>query len=455
MPHKYICTCGAPQIQSESLTLSRSEDKGGLNHEFDEVFNVWACVFCGEKKRFLIRATQRSRGIKLPREFIVNQYASALIEIPKNHDHIRARTFIKILDKHFPERPSDEILEDMLLEGIIQIDYIMRNANRDSFIPMRVRLNPTFEHEIRKTLDVYKGIESIDEKVKRVKQTLSAIDYGRITNPQSEKILSILKIQENLLSKGEVPYFDCGLKKCKLRNDNNRYEILLKILLALLESIRKEAIIVSSDFYSLVNLDDTSISEYKSDIESILGARLIFFGILKNIEPLYIHPSKVPREVSAEIELFEIELRNFIKIKLLNHYATTEAVFKELKTIFHSNLWDQINKKMIKDLKSDYDKTKETNIKNAIDIATKAHLEGQLLFDRFFEAMGMGDLIKIIDDKWDMIFQKFFNDLQKSDVLARLNIIKEDRNIKSHPKSRIPTTSKTLTHIYEFKNFIR
>ena len=109
---------------------------------------------------------------------------------------------------------------------------------------------------------------------------------------------------------------------------------------------------------------------------------------------------------------------------------------------------------MIKDLKSDYNKTKNTNIKNAIDIATKSQLHGELLFDRFFEAMGMGDLIKIIDYEWDIIFSKPFNDLQKNDVIAKLNIIKEDRNIKSHPKSRIPTTFKTLTYIYEFKNVI-
>jgi hypothetical protein len=359
------------------------------------------------------------------------------------------------LEEHFPERLSNEILEDMLLEGIIQVDYTMRNANRDSFIPMRVRLNPTFEHEIREILDEYKGIESIDEKIKRVKQILSAIDYGRITNPQSEKILSILKIQENLLSKGEIPYFDCGFKKCKLRKDNERYEVLLKIFLALLESVRKEAIVVSSDFYHSVDMDVTSISEYRSDIESILNERLIFFGILKNIEPLYIHPNKIPREVSTEIDRFEIDFRNLIKIKLLIRYTATEIVFKELKTIFQGNYWDQINKKMIKDLESDYYKTKDTNIKNAIDLARKAQLDNKLLFDRFFEAMGMGDLIKIVDNKWDIIFQKFFNNLQKSDVLARLNIIREDRNIKSHPKSRIPATFKTLTYIYEFKNFMR
>ncbi len=109
---------------------------------------------------------------------------------------------------------------------------------------------------------------------------------------------------------------------------------------------------------------------------------------------------------------------------------------------------------MIKDLKSDYNKTKDTIIESAIDLATKAQLDSELLFDRFFEAMGMGDLIKIIDHEWDFIFSKPFNNLQKKDVIAKLNIIKEDRNIKSHPKSRIPTTFKTLTYIYEFKNFI-
>ncbi len=455
MPRKHICSsCGGPQFQGDPLTLPRSENKGGLDHIFKEIFNVWICEFCGKKENVLTKAIRQSNGINPPEEFFVNQYASALVKIPKSNDHIKARTFIKILEEHFSEGLPSEILDDMLLEGIIQVDYTMRKANRDSFIPMRVRLNPTFEREIREILDAYKGIESVDEKINRVKRILSTISSGRINNPQSEKILSILKIQENLLSKGEIPYFYCGFKKCKLRKDNDRYEVLLKILLALLESVRKDTIIVSSDFYSSINLDDTNISKYRTDIESILNERLIFFGILKNIEPLYIDPGKIPREASTEIERFEIALRNFIKTKLLNYYTATEIVFKELKTIFRGNLWDQINKKMLKDLESDYYKTKDTNIKIAIDIATKAQLDSQLLFDRFFEAMVMGDLVKIIDDKWDLIFQKPFDNFQKSDVLARLNIIKEDRNIKSHPKSRIPTTFKTLTHIYEFKNFI-
>ncbi len=455
MPHKHVCSCGAPQIMDEPLILSRSENKGGLKHEFEEIFNVWKCEFCGKKENIKRSATRRSKGISSPRKPIVNQYASALARIPRSYDHIRIRTFIKILDDNFPERSPSEILEDMLLEGIVQVDYNMKNANRDSFISMRVRFNPIFESEIIEILDNYRGIESIDEKIKRVKEMLSTVDYEQASNPQSKKILSILKTQENLLSKDEIPYFDCVSKKCIIKNDNDRYEILLKMLLALLGSVRKEAIIVSSDFYCSINLDETNISGYRSDIESILGAKLIFFGILKNIEPLCIPPSKIPIEVYTEIEFFETEIRQFIKTNLLDYYNSIQKViFGAFKTIFSGKAWDLINKKMIKDLESDYDKTKEPYIKSAINIATTAQLYDQLLFDRFFEAMVMGDLIKIIDDEWDKIFQKSFNNLQKKDVLPKLNIIKEDRNIKSHPKSRIPTTFKTLTYIYGFKNFI-
>ncbi len=454
MPCKHICSCGAPQIQDKPLTLSRSENKRGLRHEIEEVFNVWKCEFCGEKENILTRAACRSKGINPPRKDIVNQYAVALIKIPKNHDHIRTKNFIKILEEHFPERTPSDLLDDMLLEGIIQVDYTMRNANRDSFNPKRVRLNPTFDYEIQEILDKYMGIESIDEKVKRVKEILSTVNYKQITNLQNEKIISILKIQENLLLNGEIPYFDCETKKCLVKKDNDRYEILLKILLALLENVRKEVIVVSSDFYRSINLNNIDISEYRSDVESILGTRLIFFGVLKNTKPLCIYPSKIPTEVSTEIDRFETDLRDFIKDKLLNYCSSIEIVLKELKTIFRGNSWDQINKKMIKDLESDYDKTKDSNIKSSIDIALKAQLYNQYLFDRFFEAMVMGDLVKIIDDKWDMIFFKPFINLQKSNVLAKLNIIKEDRNIKSHQKSRIPTTFKTLNYIYEFKNFI-
>ncbi|WP_157834000.1 hypothetical protein [Candidatus Methanoperedens nitratireducens] len=455
MSRKYICSCGAPQILDKPLTLPRSENKIGLRHEFEEVFNVWKCEFCGKKENILIRATRQSRGINPPPKSIVNQYAPALVKIPKNHDHIRARTFIKILEKHFPERPSNEILEDMLLEGVIQVDYTMRNANRDSFTPMRVRLDPIFENEIQEILDKYRGIESVDEKVKRVKGILSTVDYEQINNPQSERILSILKIQENILLKGEIPYFDCGSKKCIVKKDNDRYEILLKILLALLESVRKEAITVSSDFYHSLNLDGTNISDYRSDIESILGAKLIFFGILRNIEPLYIPPSKIPTEVYTQIERFEIDLRSFIKLDLINYYSSIEViVFKALKTIFYDNEWKQISKKMIKSLESDYDRSKNPIIKNAIDIATKSQQYDQFLFDRFFEAMVMKDLIKIIEQEWDIIFSKSFNYIHRDDILAKLKIIKEDRNIKSHPQSRIPTTFKTLTYIFELKDFI-
>lgn len=452
MSRKHICSlCGAPQFQIEPLTLSNSENKGGLKHEFENIFNVWKCEFCGEKENVLTRAACRSKGINQPRKPIVNQYISALIKIPKNHDHIRASNFFKILEEHFPQRSPSELLDDMLLEGIIQVDYTMKNANRDSFIPMRVRLNATFEHEIQEILDEYYGIEHIDEKITRIKQMLSTVDYGHLTNPQSEKILSVLKIQGNLLLNGETPYFDCISKKCIIKNDNDRYEILLRILLALLGNVRKEDIIKSSD----LKLDETNISGYRSDIESILGAKLIFFGILKNIEPLYIPPSKIPRELYTEIDLFETELGSFIKTNLLDYYNSIQKViFGALKTIFSGKAWDIINKKMIKDLESDYDKTKEPNIKNAINIATTAQLYDQLLFDRFFEAMVLGDLVKIIDDEWDNIFKRSFNNLQKNDVLAKLNIIKEDRNIKSHQKSRIPNTFKTLTYIYEFKNLI-
>ena len=454
MPSKYVCSCGAPQFLSRSVVLSRSEYKGGLNHEFEETFNVWICEFCGEKKNVLAKATRKSKGKHQPRKFIVNQYAPALVNMPKSRDHIRVKTFIKILEEHYPERYPNEILEDMLLEGIVQVDYTMKNANQDLFIPMRIRINPTFESDVRKILDEYRGIESIDQKVKRVEQILSTIDYGQTTNPQSEKILSILKIQDNVLSKDEIPYFDCTPKKCQIKKDNDRYETLLKILLALLQSVSEESILVSSDFYRIVNLDDTSISEYKSDIESILGARLIFFGILKNVEPLYIPPSKIPKEVSTEIERFEIDLRSFIKTNLLDHYKSIQNVIDgALKTIF-SGAWKRIDKKMIEDLESDYDITKDIHLKSAIKIARTSQQYNQLLFDRVFEAMVMGDLIKIIEHEWDENFSKLFNPLHKNDVLRKLKIIKGDRNIKSHPKSRIPTTFKTLTYIFEFKNFI-
>ncbi len=36
MPHKHVCSCGAPQIKDEPLTLSRSENKGGLKNEFED-----------------------------------------------------------------------------------------------------------------------------------------------------------------------------------------------------------------------------------------------------------------------------------------------------------------------------------------------------------------------------------------------------------------------------------
>lgn len=109
---------------------------------------------------------------------------------------------------------------------------------------------------------------------------------------------------------------------------------------------------------------------------------------------------------------------------------------------------------MIKSLESDYDRSKNPIIKNAIDIATKSQQYDQFLFDRFFEAMVMKDLIKIIEQEWDIIFSKSFNYIHRDDILAKLKIIKEDRNIKSHPQSRIPTTFKTLTYIFELKDFI-
>lgn len=455
MPRKHICSyCGAPQFQGDPITLPRSENKGGLDHKFKEIFNVWICEFCKKKENILTKAIRQSNGISPPQDFFVNQYASALVKIPKSYDHIKARNFIKILEEHFPRRPSNEILDDMLLEGIIQVDYTMKKANRDSFIPMRVRLNPNFEHEIRGILDNYSGIESVDEKIKRVKEVLSTVNYEQSNNPQSKRILAILKIQENLLLKGETPHFDSETKKCLVKKNNDRYEILLKILLGLLESVRTEDIVVSSDFYRALNVNNIDLSEYRADIESILGARLIFFGVLKNIKPLCIYPNKIPTEVSSEIERFETGLRSFIKAKLLDYCISIEIVFKELKTVFRGDSLNLINKKMIKDLESDYDITKNSNFKGAIEIATRSQPYNQLLFDRFFEAMVMGDVIKIIGDKWDIIFSKHFNNLQKDDILSKLNIIKEDRNIKSHSKSRIPTTFKTLTYIYEFKNFI-
>jgi len=455
MSHKYICSCGSPQFRGESLTIPRSENKGGLNHQFEETFNVWICDFCGEKKYLLTKAFRQSKGSNLPRRYIIDQYAPALVKIPKKHKYIRAKTFINILEGNFPDRDSDEILENMLFEGIIQIDYTMKNANRDSFIPMRLRFNPDFENDIREALDEYKGIESIDEKITRIKQILLHVGEIQITNPQTEKILSILKIQQKFLSNEEIPYFNCGSKKCLIRNGNDRYETLLKILNGLLENVSHEGVILSSDFCASLNLNGTCLSEYRSDLEAILNSKLVFFGILKNVEPLYIPPSKIPMEISAEIELFETNLRSFIKINLLNYYGSIDDVFnKALKSIFHKNAFGGIQRKMIKDLKSDYDKTKDYNLKIAINIVSTSQPNNLFIFDRFFEAMVMGNLIEIIKFEWDAIFLNPFDYFHKTDILEKLSIIKEDRNIKSHSKSRIPTTFKTLTCIYEFNHFL-
>lgn len=455
MPRKHLCSCGAHQYQGEVFTMSRTENKGGINHEFEEKLNIWICEFCGKEEKILISATRRSKGIKSPRRFIVTQYASALIKIPISHDHIRTRTFIKILEEKFPERTSEDILEDMLLEGIVQVDYTMRNAKRDPFIPMRVRLNPNFKNWVREILEDYKGIEPIEEKIKRVKTMLLSVNYSQAVNPQSKKILTLLKNQQKFLSNEKVPYFDCGTKKCQIKRDNKRYEILLTLLLALLDNVRKETFNVSTDFCHSLDFDGICLSEYRLDLESTLGAKLIFFGILRDIVPLYIPPCKIPKETYSEIELFEIDLRNFIKANLLSFYTNMQTViYSALKATFRGKSWNKINKKMIKDLESDYEKSKDPSIKNAINLAKQCRPYNQLLFDRFFEAMVMGDLVIIIENEWNLIFSGAFKPLKKNDVLTKLKTIKEDRNIKSHPISKIPTTFKTLTYIYEFKSFI-
>ena len=454
MSHKNICSRGAPQFRGESLTIPRSENKGGIDYEFEETFNVWICEFCRKKKNVLIKAIRRSKGNNLPRRYIVDQYAPALVKISKKHKYIRIKTFINILEKLYPNRDSGEIMENMLFEGIVQIEYTMRNANRDSFIPMRLRLNPDFKNKIQEALDEYKGIELIDIKITRIRQILSSVDDIQITNPQTEKILSILKIQSELLSKGDIPFFNCGSKKCLIRNDNNRYEIIIKILVNILENVSNESVILSSDFCASLNFNGTCLSEYRLDLEAILNSKLVFFGILKNVEPLYIPPSKIPTEISAEIELFETNLRSFIKTNLLNYYTSVDIVFnKALISIFHKNAFKGIQRKMVKDLKSDYDKTKDPNLEIEINNLSTSPVYDQFLFDRFFEAMVMGDLIEIIKSEWNNIFLKPFNNLHKTDILDKLKIIKEDRNIKSHTKSRIPTTFKTLTCIYEFNQF--
>ena len=455
MPHKHICSCGAPQFKGESLINPRSEKKGGLYHEYEETFNVWICEFCGKKEKVLSKASRQSNGINQPRKYLVNQYASALVKISKRNNHIRVTNFTKILERIYPERALNEILEDMLIEGILQIDYTMRNANRDSFIPMRLRLNPDFENYIREILDENKGIESIDKKITRIKQKLTSVYDSRINNPQSEKIRSILNIQQNILSKEEIPYFKCGLKNCLVRNDNNRYETILIILLKMLNNVVNEEVILSSNFCSSINLNGTCLSEYRSDLESILNSKLVFFGILKNVEPLYIPPNLIPIEVSAEIEHFENNLRSFIKTNLLNCYTSIDNLFNDaFLSIFHNKTIKNLNKKMIQDLQSDYDKTKDHNIKIAIDIALTSESYNRFLLDRFFEAMVWGDLIEIIDHEWDIIFLEIFSPLNKDDVLTKMRIIKDDRNIKSHSKSKIPNTFKTLTCIYEFNTKI-
>lgn len=455
MAHKYICSCGSPQFRGESITIPRSESKGGLIHQFEETSNVWICDFCGEEKLILTKASRTSKGSNLPRRYIVDQYAPALVKIPKNNKFIRAKTFINNLDGIFPDRDSDEILDNMLFEGIIQIEYTMKNANRDSFIPMRVHFNPEFENDILEILDEYKGVESIDEKITRIKQILLHVNEIQITNPQTEKILSIFKLQQKYLSDEEIPYFNCGFKKCLIRNGNDRYETLLKILNGLLENVSHEGVILSSDFCASLNLNGTCLSEYRLDLEAILNSKLVFFGILKNVEPVYIPPSKIPVEISAEIEFFETNLRSFIKENLLNYCGSIDDVFdKALKSIFHKNAFKGIQRKMLNDLKSDYDKTKDHKLKIAINIVSTSQPYNQFIFDRFFEAMVMGDLIEIINHEWDVNFLKSFDNSHKTDILEKLKIIKEDRNIKSHSKSRIPTTFETLTCIYEFNHFL-
>ncbi len=240
-----------------------------------------------------------------------------------------------------------------------------------------------------------------------------------------------------------------------IRNGNDRYETLLKILNGLLENVSHEGIILSSDFCASLNLNGTCLSEYRLDLEAILNSKLVFFGILKNVEPVYIPPSKIPVEISAEIELFETNLRSFIKKNLLNYCGSIDDVFdKALKSIFHKKVFKGIQRKMLNDLKSDYDKTKDHKLKIAINIVSTSQPYNQFIFDRFFEAMVMGDLIEIINHEWDVNFLKSFDNSHKTDILEKLKIIKDDRNIKSHSKSRIPTTFETLTCIYEFNHFL-
>lgn len=454
MPRKHFCSCGAPQYRGESVTYPHSDEEGGIHHEFQEKFGVWICEFCGREEKTLSRATRRSKGIRRPRETVVREYAPVLSKIPENQDHVRARTFFGSLESCFGRRNPNEALEELLFESVVEVEYTMKNARRDEFVPVRVRLNPDFEGEIREILEECKGIEPVESKIGRVEQILSSVDFSRATNPQTKRILSILRVQKSHLSNGEIPYFELESRRCQIRKDNDRYEILLRLLVALLENVRKENIIVSSDLCQSVGLDGNCVSEYGSDLERVLNARRVLFGILRKVKPIYIPPSRIPKEVRTEIELFETDIREFAKANLLSFYASFQTVISvTLKNIFPGKAWGRINRRMIDDMESDYEKTNDSRIKSAITAAKRCRPYDQLLFDRFFEAMVMADLIAIIDHEWNTIFSKEFHPLQKDDVLTKLRTVKQDRNIKSHPKSRIPTTFKTLTHIFEFQCF--
>lgn len=453
---KHLCLCGARQFYDKVETLDRVDTSGGVCQEFKEKFNVWTCEFCHKNTKIKESAVLSKKGLKSPRKIIVNQYSHVLSKFPVDQDHLRISNFFKILEAQFPYKDPQEIIEDMLLEGVIQVDYTMRKTIRGSFKPTRVRLNPDFRNEILEHLRKCKGIEPLDEKVKTIENILKITDYKVGNNLQSEKISSTLRVQEELLSRGEIPFFDCGFKRCSLKSNNVRYETILKILISILDNVKYEKIIVSSELCSSVNLDGNCLSEYRSDVEQILNSKLVYFGILKNIEPLYIPPSKVPREVNYEIEVFEINLRNFIKNRLSDNYGSMDIITSKLfKEIFGGEGWKQIKKSMINDLKSDEEKKVDPEIKKALDIALSSQPYNQFLFDRFFEAMTFDNLIKTIDHQWDLIFSKHFGILTKDNVSAKLKVIKDDRNIQSHRKSRTPTTFTTLTCILELNQYIQ
>lgn len=224
---------------------------------------------------------------------------------------------------------AENLLIDMAKCGLLEaVQYPGTPKRTPKLIFITTEQAPTL---IRTSRGLLLPEEIITNKLNRTEKLIEETNsWTTIKDGRLEQIFKILNLQKNLIISGKVS--DVQLKDkngdviASLVAHGEKYERIVEILVELGKLLNEKKISTTVELAKRMNIATKHISDYRKDIEKLLGYNIRYCGLLKvNIVKKTIGRLQIPDEYQDDIPEFESHFREFLVDRFIKHSGASKA----------------------------------------------------------------------------------------------------------------------------------